>query len=266
MFTQYFGMKINPFDKEIPVEDLFESADMKELDSRLKYLQNTRGMGLVVGEPGSGKSTVLRKYVRGLNHSLYKPCYMALSTLTVMDFYNNLAKMLGETPAFRKIGMYRQIQDSISSYYYDQKITPVIILDEMHLAGNAILEDLRLILSFRMDSSNPYILIIAGQPAIRNRLSLNVNMPLRQRLTVRHIMQGLGKDELDSYIKSRLKLAGAPEDIFLPEAIDQIHANTGGFPRPVNNLVVACLMYAAAKRQQHIDMETVYQAQKELNV
>lgn len=260
MFTQYFGMKFNPFDKEVPVENLFLSEDIAELDSRLRYLQNTRGIGLVVGEPGSGKSTALRKYVKSLNHSLYKPCYMALSTLTVMDFYHALARMLGETPAHRKIAMYKQIQDAISSYYYDQKVTPVIILDEMHLAANTILEDLRLVLNFRMDASNPYILILSGQPLIRNRLSLNVNMPLRQRICVKHIMQGLGHEELHQYIKSRLKLSGAREDIFLPEAINQIHANTSGLPRPVNNLAVASLMYAAAKKLDHIDVETVYQA------
>ena len=73
MFTQYFGMKFNPFSKEIPSDNLYESNDFKELESRLKYLQKTRGIGLVIGEPGTGKSTALRKYVSSLNRSLYKP-------------------------------------------------------------------------------------------------------------------------------------------------------------------------------------------------
>ena len=73
MFTQYFGLKFNPFEKEIAVDNLFMGQDMQELDSRLKYLRNTRGIGLVVGEPGSGKSTALRKFATELNKSLYKP-------------------------------------------------------------------------------------------------------------------------------------------------------------------------------------------------
>jgi len=112
MFTQYFGMKFNPFSKEIPSDNLYESNDFKELESRLKYLQKTRGIGLVIGEPGTGKSTALRRYVSSLNRSLYKPCYMALSTLTVMDFYHSLTQMLGEVPAHRKIKMFNQIQDA----------------------------------------------------------------------------------------------------------------------------------------------------------
>ncbi|MDK2879610.1 MAG: hypothetical protein PWR06_2326 [Thermoanaerobacteraceae bacterium] len=63
MFTQFFGLKYNPFSKEIAAEDLFNSQDMTELAARLKYLQSTRGIDLVVGEPGVGKSTALRKYV-----------------------------------------------------------------------------------------------------------------------------------------------------------------------------------------------------------
>jgi hypothetical protein len=85
MFKQYFGLKFNPFDKEIPTDKLFASRDMKELDSRLKYMLNARGISLVVGEPGSGKSTGLRKLVENLNHSLYKPCYLPLTTLTVKE-------------------------------------------------------------------------------------------------------------------------------------------------------------------------------------
>jgi type II secretory pathway predicted ATPase ExeA len=265
MFTQYFGMKFNPFSKEIPSDNLYESNDFKELESRLKYLQKTRGIGLVIGEPGTGKSTALRRYVSSLNRSLYKPCYMALSTLTVMDFYHSLAQMLGEVPAHRKIKMFNQIQDAINSLYYDQKITPILIMDEIHMATSGILEDLRLLLNFRMDSANPYILILCGQPPIRNRLAMNANLPLRQRISVRYMMKGLNKGEVPEYIKTRLKAAGTREDIFLPETMKLIHANTGGFTRPINNLATASLIYAASVKKDYVDEEVIFQAQKELN-
>jgi Cdc6-like AAA superfamily ATPase len=124
---------------------------MTELAARLKYLQSTRGIGLVVGEPGVGKSTALRKYVNELNKSLYKPCYFALSTLTVKEFYQALAMILGETPSYRKVDLFRKIQGAITSFYYEQKVTPVIILDEIQMASNDVLEDLRMIFNFNMD-------------------------------------------------------------------------------------------------------------------
>ncbi len=102
MFTQYLGMKFNPFSKEINANDLYISEDITELNARLKYLQETRGIGLIIGEAGSGKSTALRRYTESLNRSTFKVCYFALSTLTVREFYQALAMILGETPAYKK--------------------------------------------------------------------------------------------------------------------------------------------------------------------
>jgi type II secretory pathway predicted ATPase ExeA len=69
-------------------------------------------------------------------------------------------------------------------------VTPVIILDEIQMASNDVLEDLRMIFNFNMDSQNPYILILAGQPHIRNKLALNINSALRQRITIKYVLHG----------------------------------------------------------------------------
>lgn len=266
MFTQYFGLKFNPFTKEVPVDKLFISEDLLELESRLKYLQNTRGIGLVAGEPGSGKTTALRKYVSELNPALFKYCYFSLATVTVLEFYQGLALELGEVPKFKKLANFHQIQQAINSMYYDRKITPVIILDEIHLAPNKLLEDLRLIFNFKMDSQNPFILILAGQPLIRSKLTLNINNPLRQRLVVKYVVQGLKAKELKDYCSSRLEQAGLIENIFDDSALEAIYASTNGLPRLINSLLTNCLLYACEKKQRHIDEEVVYQAQSELNV
>lgn len=110
MFTQYFGLKFNPFCKEIGFDQLFMGQDLKELESRLKYLQKVRGIGLLAGEPGCGKTTALRKYVSELNPAYFKSCYFALSTVTVLEFYRGLALELGEQPQHKKVSIFRQIQ------------------------------------------------------------------------------------------------------------------------------------------------------------
>ncbi|EGD50313.1 hypothetical protein TheetDRAFT_2878 [Thermoanaerobacter ethanolicus JW 200] len=93
----------------------------------------------------------------------------------------------------QKVTLFHQIQRAITELYYSQKITPVIILDEIRLVSNDVLEDLRIIFNFNMDSQNPYILILSGQPHIRNKLALNVNSALRQRISIKYVMQGLKK-------------------------------------------------------------------------
>ena len=264
LFKQHFGMKINPFDKEIDCSELYVSSDLKELDSRLKFMLETRGIFLLVGEPGSGKTTALRKFTEGLGPSLFKSFYISLTTVTVNDFYSDLATKLGEQPKFRKINMFNQIQTAISTLYFEQRITPVIIADEMHMASSSILDDIRMLFNFKMDSANPFVLIIAGQPTIRNKLALNTCLPLKQRITSKYSMKGLSLPETCEYIKSRMEIAGVTRDIFSDQAFAVIHSSSNGFPRNINNIVAACLMYCKWKGLDTVDEEVVYQANTEL--
>lgn len=260
MFRQHFGLKFNPFDKEIPTDKLFVSRDTNELDSRLKYMLDSRGICLIVGEPGSGKSTGLRKLSENLNRSLYKPCYLSLTTLTVKEFYQAMASLLGETPTYKKFTLFQQIQNCIQNLYYEQRITPVIIVDEVHMAPVSILDDLRLLFNFKIDSANPFVLILAGQPQIRNKLALNTCYPLRQRISMRYSMQGLTLEETADYCNSRIKIAGCNSEVFSPAALTAIHTVSGGFPRSINNIATASLMYSTVRKMLSVDEEAVYQA------
>ena len=83
---------------------LVETQEYKEVLFRLNYLLTTKGFGLLTGSSGRGKTTSIRNWSAGLNPSLYKVVYSSLSTLTVNNFYRNLASELGAQPAFRKNG------------------------------------------------------------------------------------------------------------------------------------------------------------------
>lgn len=266
MFTQYFGLKFNPFTKEIEIKDVYDTEDIQELSSRLKYIQKNRGIFLLVGEPGMGKSTALRKFANELNPGLYKYCYFSLLTVTVMDFYRGLLIGLGETPSCRKISMFQQIQHALCNLYHEQKITPVIILDEIQFVSSGILEDLRMLFNFKMDSENPFILILSGQSGIKNKLNLAVNAPLKQRIGIRYTMKGLSKEEISKYIENRLKIAGVSENVFSPQSIETIYSISKGAPRIINNLAISSLMYACAKKQNTIDEEAVYQGHKDFDM
>lgn len=264
MFKQFYGLTFNPFDKEIESNKLYQGADLRELEQRLKYMLYNRGIGLIIGEPGMGKSTCLRKFAENTNRSLYKVCYLPLTTLTVKDFYQGISTMLGTTKRYRKVDMFFEIQSAVNSLYYDQRITPVFIVDEIHMASSAILDDLRILFNFKMDSANPFVLILAGQPQIRNKLMLTTSYPLKQRIVMRYTMQGLTKDECTDYISNRMKIAGCLREIFTPGAVEAIYNISGGAPRVVNNIVTAALMYSATKRADAVDEEAVFQANIEI--
>jgi len=266
LFLQFFGLKFNPFRKEIPIEQLFASRSTEELSSRLKFLEATRGIGLVMGEPGVGKTTALRAYLSHLNPASYHVCYFALSTLNVREFLSGLATELGEVAAFQRIKTIHLIQRAILELFHERKTTPVIVLDEMHLASNAVFDELRLILNFKMDSHNPYILILAAQLPIRVKLKLNAHVPLRQRISVSCTLQGLEEEELADYLATRLAFAGNNEQLFQNQAISAIYSISNGLPRVVNSLATNCLIYACQQGERFVDEECVYQAANELKI
>ena len=113
-YTARYGLEFNPFLKNSK-EVLVETQEYKEVLFRLNYLLTTKGFGLLTGSAGRGKTTAVRNWASGLNTSLYKVVYSSLSTLTVNDFYRNLAAELGAQPAFRKTDNFKIIQDEINS-------------------------------------------------------------------------------------------------------------------------------------------------------
>jgi type II secretory pathway predicted ATPase ExeA len=160
-------------------------------------------IGLIAGESGSGKTTLIRSFTSGLNSSLYKVVYSPLSTVSPNDFYRGMLYGVGEIPKSKKIDMFGQIQAAILTLYKNQKITPVIVLDEMHMASNAFLDDISLLFNFYMDSENPYILCIIGLPHLLDRLRLMQFQPLEQRIVIRHRHRPLLPEEVTPYIDWR---------------------------------------------------------------
>lgn len=267
MFTQYYGLKYNPFAKEISENELYVSRDFKELASRLEFMKKTRGFFLLTAESGAGKTTALRRFASSLNPGLYRICYTALSSVTVMDFYRGLILKMGENPEYRKVMMFEQLQRLVDVSYHEKRITPVFILDEAQSLSGGVLEDIRMLFNFKMDSENPFILIFSGQHSIRRKLQLGMHQALRQRITGNYHMHGLCKDEIGDYISARLASAGAANvNIFTEPAKEALYTATSGVTRSLCNLITASMTCAFAKSAQMIDEEIVYQASRDIEI
>ena len=266
MYKSYYSLSKTPFSKEIKTKDLFSSDSLKETKARLDYLKKTRGIGVIVGETGSGKTSSLRAFAQGLNSSLFKVMYYTLSTGTVMDFYRGLALKLGEKPAFRKVEVFNQIQNEIASLYIDKNIVPVFILDEMQLAANKFLNELSIMFNFSMDSKNPFILILSGLSFFLDKLSLNQNQSLAQRVVMKYHLNPLTNEEVGKYIEHHLQLAGANHSIFTSGAIEAIASNSRGLPRLINKLAINSLLIGCQKKTDQINEEIVFKANEEAGI
>lgn len=263
MYKSFYSLAREPFSKDMRKEDAFLSTSYQEAWNGLEYLQNSKGIGIVIGDPGAGKTFTLRTFKDSLNPSLYHVVYFPLSTGGVMDFYRGLAYGLGEEPKFRKVDLFRQIQQGIQRMDQERKVTPVFILDEMHMAKDAFLQDLAILFNFHMDSSNPFILILAGLPHLKTRLNLNHHRPLAQRIIMRYQIQSLSKDDVYTYIEHHLKLAGSKMPIFTASALEAIALRSQGWPRVINKLTINCLLYGSQLKKEQIDEEIVRMAAEE---
>lgn len=91
MFTDYYGLAFNPFDKQcVKEKDCFQSRDFKEMASRLSYVREVRGIGVFTAQPGMGKSLGLRCFAKGLNQNQNRMEYLCLSTVGIREFYHML--------------------------------------------------------------------------------------------------------------------------------------------------------------------------------
>jgi type II secretory pathway predicted ATPase ExeA len=172
---------------------------------------------------------------------------------------------LGVIPAYKKVDMFKQIQESMYAYA-NKNVTPVIIIDEVQFISNSILDDLRLILNVEMDSKNLCAVILAGQPKLVFQLNRQNHEALRQRIIINYTFAGLTREETKEYIISRLKACGVYEPIFEENSYEFIFTSTGGFVRKINNLVNMALICGAKEKLRSINAELMLNALNELNI
>lgn len=258
-YTARYGLEFNPFIKNSK-EVLVETQEYKEALFRLNYLLSTKGFGLLTGSAGRGKTTAIRNWSSSLNPSLYKVVYSSLSTLTVNDFYRNLAQELGAQPAFRKTDNFKIIQNEINRLVLEKRQTPVIIIDEANYISNVVLNDLKMLFNFEMDSKDRAIILLAGLPQLNNILRLSNHEPLRQRIVMNYNIEGMSKSEGRSYIESKLKGAGCTQTVFDDNALEAILNAANGTPRMINKFCNASLLVGNSSNINIITADTVMQA------
>ena len=142
MIEARFGLKRRPFDKAIRTRDLYSWPGLEELTARLEMAKGSRGIMLLTGEPGTGKTVALRRFVDSLNAEHYRAIYLPLATVTVIDAYAQLNRALGGQEMVRsKSLLFREIQAGIAQLTA-RGAQPVIILDEADLLRSPLFDEL----------------------------------------------------------------------------------------------------------------------------
>lgn len=253
----WFGLKRFPFDKNINTKHALDTEPLKECSARLDYMKRRGGILLLTGDPGVGKTLALRRYVDSLNENLFKTFYTPLSTLSRADLLYHLNRLLGLPPRLSKSAVYTQIQRALLDSKEQVGKTILLIIDEAHLLQTGPLEELRLLTNFKMDSYEPFILVLSGQSDLRRVMEFAVMESFNQRIAMRYHMPGLGPDETKQYVTHHLKLAGAKEPILDQQALQAVHEIGFGIPRKIGTITEQALTYAMFDHKRTVTAEMV---------
>jgi len=263
MYKTHFSLARYPFEPSIEVDDLLPLKGQQEALSRIRHLVELRGIGVLTGEPGCGKSTVCRQMAGELHPGLHLHRYVSLTTGSVSDLYETLSRAFGLEPVSQRARAFRAIRTEVTRRIREARQLPVLVVDEAHLLRGELLEELRLLTNYRMDSENRLCLLLAGHTELRHRLAMAAYESLDQRIVVRCHLAGLQPDEVEGYLLHRMKLAGADVPVFRDDAVRSIAQTSNGIPRRIDRVAHLALWAAALEKRLMVEPGDVDRAVSE---
>jgi len=253
MFEDFYGFTQTPFSRTIPTDKLYRGNDSDELIERLKYAAKRQLFAVMTGDSGTGKTTTLRRFHDELQNAQYQVMYLSDSKMTPRTFYKSILEQLGFEASHYRGEAKRQLHKEIEVMKGVHGLLPVVIVDEAHLLDREMLEEIRFLLNFKMDSQSPMALILAGQTELWERLKLQSYAAIRQRIDVQCGVGHMDQPQTSEYIRTHLSFAGCEKDIFTDTAIEDIFQFSGGISRLVNKACTSSLLYGAQNRKSIID-------------
>lgn len=241
-----------PFSKHFPTDGVFSYSQFDELTQLLKRTIDERSMALITGQAGVGKTTAVRAFIDELPTNKYQIVYVGQDQEGV-NLSRRLASSLGIPPQRSRAHTWLLISQYLADNLREQGKEVILIVDEAHLLENTTLQDIRLLTNADFDRTSPLILILIGQLQLRSRLKMTGQEALNQRLRFRYALEGLTEEETADYIRHRLQIVNANEDLFADDALKTIFLASQGIPREINNYCTVAIMHAQAKDLQKID-------------
>ena len=253
MFNDYYKFNNTPFSKNMPSSHLYLADAQEEALSRLTYVAENKLFGIITGECGTGKTSVIRKLKDSLDTNKFDFLYIAESKLTPKEFYNGLLSQLGRDGTKYRGDGRRKLHQEIELITGLRHRNLVIVTDEAHQLDSYMLDEMRYLMNFKMDSDNLIALILSGQTELEDKLDKRSSMAIKQRIDYKCRLTPLTMIESGQYIKHHLQYAGSQDEIFLESAVKEIFAYSVGAARLINKVCSSCLMYGYLNKKKVID-------------
>lgn len=258
MYKEFFGLDDSPFTLTPDPRFIVFTPSYNEVLASLYYgLENAKGLIVLTGEVGTGKTTALRWILRRLDSSVLA-AYVFNPRLSIDEFYHHVTQMLGIKDWSNKSELLTTM-GRVLEERHRRGLRTVIIIDEAHELSDYVLEEIRLLLNFESDNAKHLQIVLTGQPELREKLNQQNLRQLKQRVALRCAMHAFPNvEEVDRYITERLMIAGSEQpNVFTPGAVDFIFQCSDGIPRQINNLCDNAMLAAYSAGEQVIGRQIV---------
>ena len=263
MYLQHFGLKHDPLGKAI--KQSVPQQQFNLLKQKLDALLSTKGIGLITGDAGTGKTTALRQWCQSINPLTHKMIYQSDNHFRPFDIYSQFADSLGLDKFYRYSILWRKLKSQLLDLYDNKQLTPIWILDEAHqLPANFLLE-LPSFLNFSFDTRDILIVILVGTPQINYIFSRQTFSPLSSRILFNFHWAAIEDfEQFSTFILSAFKQAGKNEVIFSSSGLKLIHMASKGRVRLAHKVLTQCLQLATLQGLNHIPDDVIDQVINEL--
>jgi general secretion pathway protein A len=266
MYTKYFGFSEKPFTLTPNPRFIYLSSNHKEAFAHLLYgINNHYGFIELIGEVGTGKTTVLRTLLGQLQEENYTTALIFNPCLTGVELLRSICIEFG-------LDAHSQFANDLLAVFNSFLLaenaagrTVVLVIDESQNLLPEVLEQIRLVSNLETEDDKLIQIVLAGQPELALLLERPELRQLKQRIAVSYRLRAMNVTETKEYIQHRMVIAGETGGVsFSGFALRWIYLYTRGVPRLINILCDRCLLIAYGDEQRRVTAFTVTRAIREI--
>jgi len=259
MYKQFFGLRENPFNVNPDPRYLFLTPQTQQALDELTYgIQARRGLSLLTGEVGTGKTTLINRLLDQLHEQQTPTAFIFNSHLEINHLFDFISADFGVPfdSGLDSNALMRLYQWLLERHRAGE--TPVLIVDEAQGLPIHVLEEIRMLLNLETPREKLLQIVLVGQPELEERIKRPELRQIKQRVALRCKTAALALKETHDYIQTRLDIAGANgKPVFAPQAMDAVHLYSRGIPRIMNLLCEHALINAYVDHVQPVPVHIV---------
>jgi general secretion pathway protein A len=239
-FMEYWGFVKLPFPKIAEPGNIFTDKKLEINLGKLKQLLCTRETGVVVGESGMGKTTLLELLLKQVSITRYRLIHIPIPQSKPRELYRSIASAVGINTTWFGADA-TKVADLLTYSFIESNRPNLLIIDESHILTPQCLNELRLLTNAAVKHEPIITMLLFGQPSLSTTLKLPAMIPLAQRIGTWITMEGLNEKETMEYIDWQMENAGCNKEAFPEMTKKAIYRRAQGIPRMINRLALECL-------------------------